>query len=255
VPASGSARTASFAAPVLDSFASLAADELAVVDPDGIGAGEAKEADEAGAASAVGAGAGRSEAPAGTGGGAGADTRSVRGLVALLSRPNEGAGRLDAGSGAAGGDADFDAGERLEALRECARRVFYLLTMRRANGALSVPEAERRLVWLINSLYMPAMPASASVLHMPSLTVVTPHYNEAVLYGKDDFLALPNRHGVSPFLYLKSTHGREFLNLLERLGARDETEAWGVRTDALGAAVSGEVELRLWASCRGQTLA
>ena len=79
-----------------------------------------------------------------------------------------------------------------------------------------------------------------------------PHSSPA---AQDDFLALPNRHGVSPMLYLKSLHGQEFLNLLERLGARDEAEAWAARADALGGAVSGEVELRLWASCRGQTLA
>ena len=100
-----------------------------------------------------------------------ADTRSVRGLVALLSRPNEASGRLDA-------DGDFGATERLESLLECARRVFYLLTMDVANGELAVPEAERRVIWFINSLFMPQMLPSASVLHSPSVSTVTPHYGK-----------------------------------------------------------------------------
>ena len=35
-------------------------------------------------------------------------------------------------------------GELYEALRESARRVFYLLTMEAVDGTLRVPEAERR---------------------------------------------------------------------------------------------------------------
>jgi hypothetical protein len=182
----GEGRGSSFAAPQLDSFAAAAAAAAAAeasgggdaVEEEGEEEEEAEGESKAGEAAAVvdvsrsatAARAGRSRG--------GADTRTIRGLVALLSRPNEGTGRLDGGTGAAGGDADFDASERLEALRECARRIFYLLTMVHANGNLRVPEAERRLVFFINSLYMPAMPASASVLQMPSLTVVTPHYSK-----------------------------------------------------------------------------
>lgn len=74
--------------------------------------------------------------------------------------------------------------------RCCCSRVFYLITMEHADGSLKVPEAERRLTWFINSLYMRQLPDSASVLHMPSFTVVTPQYNEAVIYGKQDFLSV-----------------------------------------------------------------
>ena len=65
------------------------------------------------------------------------DTRSVLGVIRLLQLPNEGSGRLD-------GDGDFEIGEKYEALRESARRVFYLITMEHADGTLRVPEAERR---------------------------------------------------------------------------------------------------------------
>jgi len=93
------------------------------------------------------------------------------------------------------------------------------------------------------------------VLHMPSITIVTPHYAEAVIFGRHDFLCTPNRHGVTPFVYLKSLHSLEWGNLCERLGVSTEAEAWTADVDACGTAVSGEMELRLWASHRGQTLA
>jgi hypothetical protein len=176
-----------------------------------------------------------------------ATTRSVRGLVLILSLPNESSGSLDA-------DGDFATRERFDALLDCARRVYYLLTMVRANGELSVSEAERRVVWFINSLYMKQMPVSDSPLHIPSLTVITPHYAEPVLYTRETFLVCPNKHGVSPLVYLKSLHGIEWLNLCERLGVENETEAWIATVDALDNPISGEMEIRMWASCRGQTL-
>lgn len=99
------------------------------------------------------------------------------------------------------------------------------------------------------------MPSVQSVLDMPTFNVVTPHYNEAVIYGKTDFLTAVNRHGVSPMVYLKSLHPHEWANFCERMGAKNETEAWRAGKDAQGNDVSGEMEVRLWASHRGQTLA
>jgi len=177
-----------------------------------------------------------------------ADTRSVLGIIRLLQEPNEWSGRLD-------GDGEARVRERYEALRESARRVFYLLTMDHADGALRVPEAERRLTFFINSLYMDQLPVSESVLEMPSFNVVTPHYSEAVIYGKKDFLSVANRQGVSPMVYLKSLHAHEWANFCERLGVKNETQAWKASKDAQGSTVNGEIEVRLWASHRGQTLA
>ena len=89
---------------------------------------------------------------------------------------------------------------------------------------------------------------------MPSLTVITPHYNEPVIYARESFLCAPNVHGVSPLIYLKTLHGLEWINLCERLGVSNESEAWTATSDALDNPVSGEMEIRMWASCRGQTL-
>jgi len=58
---------------------------------------------------------------------------------------------------------------------------------------------------------MPSMPASASVLHMPSLTVVTPHYNEAVIYGKASAPRARLAHAQAPrggVLEAPGTHER-----------------------------------------------
>lgn len=75
------------------------------------------------------------------------DTRSLLGIIRLLQTPNDSTGFLD-------GDGDPSIRERYEILRESARRVFYLLTMSYADGGLVVPEAERRLAFFVNSLYM-----------------------------------------------------------------------------------------------------
>lgn len=71
------------------------------------------------------------------------------------------------------------------------------------------------------------MPAVSSCLEMPSFTAITPQYNEAVVYGKADFLTAVNQHGVSPMVYLKSLHAHEWGHFLERLGVRNETEVSG----------------------------
>ena len=56
-------------------------------------------------------------------------------------------------------------------------------------------------------------------------------------------------------VYLKSVHPQEWVNFCERLGVRSEEEAWKAAKDAQGSLISGEMEVRLWASLRGQTLA
>lgn len=158
--------------------------------------------------------------------------------------------------------------------------------MERIDGKLIVPEAERRLCWFINSLYMEQvrylycntsslptyltnilshllvclflpsqLPRVDSVLRMPSLTVVTPHYSEAVIYSRKDFLTVPNKHGITPMVYLKAMHSAEWNNFCQRMNVETEEEAWKATKNAREEAVSGEMEVRLWASLRGQTLA
>lgn len=175
------------------------------------------------------------------------DSRSVPGILRLLQLPNELSGRLD-------GDGDAELSELYESLRDGARRVFYLLTMVDEDGTLKVAEAERRVTHYLNTLYMHSLPAVHSVLDMPSFSAVTPQYSEAVIYDKREFLTSVNKHGVSPMVYLKALHSTEWAHCCERLGVRNETEAWGATRDAQGTAISGEVEVRLWASQRGQTL-
>ena len=83
---------------------------------------------------------------------------------------------------------------------------------------------------------------------------MTPHYAEAVLYGRP-FLEGANTQGVSPLTYLRALHPLEWANLLERLGADSAAGAWAATEDPAGDAVSGALEVRAWASKRGQTLA
>ncbi len=93
------------------------------------------------------------------------DTRSVRGIIALLRTPNDGGGALDGG---AGHGAVADA---LEVLREYAHCIHCLLTMEEAQGAFASAEAERSLSAFVDNLYMSQVPRIASVLHSPSFAV------------------------------------------------------------------------------------
>jgi 1,3-beta-glucan synthase component/1,3-beta-glucan synthase subunit FKS1, domain-1 len=178
-------------------------------------------------------------------------SRSISGLIRLLSLPNELSGRLD-------GEQAIESSiyDRYESLKEVARRIYYLVVMQEDGGDLVLDEAERRLSFFLNSLYMPQLPrvkSSHGILASPSISVVTPHYNETVLYSKR-WLNTANQQGITPCVYLKSLHAYEWSNFLERLGVKTESEAWRASVDAQGTAVSGELEVRLWASMRGQTL-
>ena len=83
---------------------------------------------------------------------------------------------------------------------------------------------------------------------MRSWSILTPFYSEDLLYSARE-LAAKNEDGVSVLYFLKTVHPNEWRNFLERMGiaASDEAKLWKDRTLAL--------ELRLWASFRGQTLA
>eukprot|EP00958_Prasinococcus_capsulatus_P024333 scaffold3772_cov390-Prasinococcus_capsulatus_cf.AAC.11 len=105
-------------------------------------------------------------------------------------------------------------------------------------------EARRRLFFFLNSLHM-KVPAAPCVRDMVSFSVLTPYYNEDVIYSAQQ-LTTPNEDGISTLFYLQKVYPDEWRNFLERLGVETESSAWDV---------DGGLALRLWASYRGQTLA
>ncbi|XP_055960486.1 callose synthase 1-like isoform X2 [Mercurialis annua] len=132
-----------------------------------------------------------------------------------------------------------------EAWKEKIRRLHLLLTVK--ESAMDVPsnlQARRRISFFSNSLFMD-MPTAPKVRNMLSFTVLTPYYDEEVLYSIN-LLEKPNEDGVSILFYLQKIFPDEWTNFLERVGCSSEEE--------LRASDELEEELRLWASYRGQTL-
>ncbi|KAL8140433.1 hypothetical protein V2J09_006454 [Rumex salicifolius] len=125
-----------------------------------------------------------------------------------------------------------------------ARRLYTILTSK--DSMHNVPrnlEARRRVAFFSNSLFM-NMPHAPQVEKMLAFSVLTPYYNEEVLYSKEQ-LQKETEDGVSTLFYLKTIYADEWENFVERMqreGMEDKTEIWGK-------------EVRLWASYRGQTLA
>lgn len=63
-------------------------------------------------------------------------------------------------------------------------------------------------------------------------------------------------HPHSPGCWYHASDCRlEWNNFLERMGVDSEEEAWRATRDGYGNPCSGELEVRMWASRRGQTLA
>lgn len=129
------------------------------------------------------------------------------------------------------------------------KRLYSLLTIK--DSASNVPknlEARRRLEFFTNSLFM-GMPAARPVREMLSFSVFTPYYSETVLYSMPELLKI-NEDGISILFYLQKIYPDEWRNFLARIG-RDEnsldSELFDNPNDIL--------ELRFWASYRGQTLA
>ncbi|XP_010257473.1 PREDICTED: callose synthase 9 [Nelumbo nucifera] len=134
-------------------------------------------------------------------------------------------------------------------LRAQVKRLHSLLTIK--ESAANVPknlEARRRLEFFTNSLFM-QMPTAKPVREMLSFSVFTPYYSEIVLYSMPELLK-KNEDGISILFYLQKIFPDEWQNFLARIG-RDEnaldSELLDNRDDVL--------ELRFWASYRGQTLA
>ncbi|KAH0891023.1 hypothetical protein HID58_053452, partial [Brassica napus] len=144
-------------------------------------------------------------------------------------------------------------------LKALVRRLYSLFTIK--DSAAHVPrnlEARRRLQFFTNSLFMD-VPPPKSVDKMLSfrhfflftfnfLSVFTPYYSEVVLYSMAE-LTKRNEDGISILFYLQKIYPDEWKNFLARIG-QDE--------NALEDDLHNErdiLELRFWASYRGQTLA
>ncbi|KAL8528945.1 hypothetical protein ACS0TY_006425 [Phlomoides rotata] len=127
---------------------------------------------------------------------------------------------------------------------EQIRRLFLLLTVK--ESAIDVPtnlEAQRRITFFTNSLFM-YMPHAPRVRNMLSFSVMTPYYSEETVYSKSD-LEMENEDGVSIIYYLQKIYPDEWNNFMERLNC-NESEIWENEENIL--------QLRHWASLRGQTL-
>ncbi|KAL1323430.1 callose synthase 10 [Arachis hypogaea] len=134
-------------------------------------------------------------------------------------------------------------------IKELVKRLHLLLTVK--DSAANVPknlEARRRLQFFTNSLFM-KMPSAKPVSETLPFCVFTPYYSETVLYSTSE-LQKENEDGISILFYLQKIFPDEWDNFLERIGRGASTG-----DDELQKNSSDTLELRFWASYRGQTLA
>ncbi|KAG0453842.1 hypothetical protein HPP92_025146 [Vanilla planifolia] len=133
-------------------------------------------------------------------------------------------------------------------LKEQIKRLHLLLTVK--DSAANIPknlEARRRLEFFTNSLFM-RMPPARPVSEMIPFSVFTPYYSETVLYSLSE-LRVENEDGISTLFYLQKIFPDEWENFLERRGLGEAT------AESLQNSPTDTLELRFWASYRGQTLA
>ncbi|XP_045803475.1 callose synthase 10 [Trifolium pratense] len=134
-------------------------------------------------------------------------------------------------------------------IKELVKRLHLLLTVK--DSAANVPknlEARRRLEFFTNSLFMD-MPLAKPVSETLPFSVFTPYYSETVLYSTSE-LKKENEDGISILFYLQKIFPDEWDNFLERIGRDLSTEDAELQENS-----SDALELRFWASYRGQTLA
>ncbi|KAI4303806.1 hypothetical protein MLD38_039399 [Melastoma candidum] len=134
-------------------------------------------------------------------------------------------------------------------VREQVKRLHLLLTVK--DTAANIPknlEARRRLEFFSNSLFMD-MPSAVPVCQMIPFSVFTPYYSETVLYSHSE-LRDENEDGISILFYLQKIFPDEWENFLERIGRGESTGEAELQDNQ-----SDSLELRFWASYRGQTLA
>ncbi|KAL5539806.1 hypothetical protein UlMin_044300, partial [Ulmus minor] len=134
-------------------------------------------------------------------------------------------------------------------LRAQVKRLYFLLTIK--DSAANIPrnlEARRRLQFFTNSLFM-EMPVAKPVREMLSFSVFTPYYSEIVLYSMNELLKR-NEDGISILFYLQKIYPDEWKNFLARIGRSENAHE-----SELADSPNDILELRFWASYRGQTLA
>ncbi|URD86786.1 callose synthase [Musa troglodytarum] len=156
--------------------------------------------------------------------------------------------------------------------REQVKRLYLLLTVK--DSATNIPknlEARRRLQFFANSLFM-NLPLPKPVSEMMPFSVFTPYYSETVLYSYSD-LRVENEDGISILFYLQKIFPVRFSMDFVMRGSPcltfdvmsgslptsidDEWENFLERIKSTADAVedNDNLELRFWASYRGQTLA
>lgn len=114
-------------------------------------------------------------------------------------------------------------------------------------------EARRRLQFFTNSLFM-HMPQAPPIRKMFSFCVFTPYYEEDVMYDMEK-LYKENEDGISILFYLQKIYPDEWQNFLERIGLIENIVFREVGNPNPEKHKELKLELRLWASYRGQTLA
>jgi len=114
-------------------------------------------------------------------------------------------------------------------------------------------EARRRLQFFTNSLFM-HMPTPPPIRKMFSFCVFTPYYEEDVMYDLEK-LYKENEDGISILFYLQKIYPDEWQNFLERIGIIESTLQREIEQKKAESHDRFALELRLWASYRGQTLA
>ncbi|KAI4326688.1 hypothetical protein MLD38_031975 [Melastoma candidum] len=132
-----------------------------------------------------------------------------------------------------------------EAWQEKIKRLYLLLATK--ESTMDVPsnlEARRRISFFSNSLFM-EMPPAPEVHKVLPFSILTTHFKERISFSSED-LDIQNEDGVSTIFYLQKIFSDEWNNFLERVNCRSEEECRS--SDEL------EEKLRLWASCRSQTL-
>lgn len=128
------------------------------------------------------------------------------------------------------------------------RRMHTILTSR--DSMINVPknlEARRRIAFFSNSLFM-NIPRATQVEKMMAFSVLTPYYNEEVLYSKDQ-LYKENEDGISILYYLQQIYPDEwefFVERMKREGMSNIKELYSEKERLR--------DLRHWVSYRGQTL-
>jgi callose synthase len=145
--------------------------------------------------------------------------------------------------------------DQLKILRDDPRteavldRAEHLMTATKVDAEPQNDTAKRRLRFFVNSLFMD-LPLAAPTMDMWSFTTLTPFYSEDIIFSLQE-LNKTNEDGVSVLFYLKVLYPDEWRNFLERVMPGKSDKDFN---DACGSDPKKKLQLRLWASYRGQTL-